>query len=192
MRRACRRSRRALAPHGPLESRGASLSYGADRRRLVRHLSGQGRRAPFLRQAGAAEAQGRGPLGSADRTQRGGGGLDARRRGLAAARRSARPRRGREGRPVCNGLSRARGYSLWKTSSSLAVSSRIRGRGRARPRPHPRPERGRPRHSEAFANDDTFEAIRIEPYLRATRRAHPALAPRSTTSHERPFRRNVR
>ena len=31
---------------------------------------------------------------------------------------------------------------------------------------------------KAFANDGTFEAIRIEPYLRATGRAHPALAPR--------------
>ena len=31
---------------------------------------------------------------------------------------------------------------------------------------------------EAFANDDTFEAIRIEPYLRATGRAHPQLAAR--------------
>jgi aminoglycoside phosphotransferase (APT) family kinase protein len=31
---------------------------------------------------------------------------------------------------------------------------------------------------EAFANDGTFEAIRIEPYLRATGSAHPALAPR--------------
>jgi aminoglycoside phosphotransferase (APT) family kinase protein len=30
----------------------------------------------------------------------------------------------------------------------------------------------------AFANDDTFEAIRIEPYLRATGRAHPELVPR--------------
>jgi len=30
----------------------------------------------------------------------------------------------------------------------------------------------------AFANDDTFEAIRIEPYLRATARAHPGLASR--------------
>jgi aminoglycoside phosphotransferase (APT) family kinase protein len=30
----------------------------------------------------------------------------------------------------------------------------------------------------AFANDDTFEAIRIEPYLRATGRAHPELAAR--------------
>jgi aminoglycoside phosphotransferase (APT) family kinase protein len=30
----------------------------------------------------------------------------------------------------------------------------------------------------AFANDDTFEAIRIEPYLRATGRAHPDLAGR--------------
>ena len=32
--------------------------------------------------------------------------------------------------------------------------------------------------SATFANDETFEAIRIEPYLRATGRAHPALAPR--------------
>jgi aminoglycoside phosphotransferase (APT) family kinase protein len=30
----------------------------------------------------------------------------------------------------------------------------------------------------AFANDDTFEAIRIEPYLRATAHAHPELASR--------------
>jgi aminoglycoside phosphotransferase (APT) family kinase protein len=30
----------------------------------------------------------------------------------------------------------------------------------------------------AFANEDTFEAIRIEPYLRATARAHPELASR--------------
>ena len=30
----------------------------------------------------------------------------------------------------------------------------------------------------AFANDATFEAIRIEPYLRATARAHPSLAGR--------------
>jgi aminoglycoside phosphotransferase (APT) family kinase protein len=30
----------------------------------------------------------------------------------------------------------------------------------------------------AFANDETFEAIRIEPYLRATGRAHPQLAAR--------------
>jgi aminoglycoside phosphotransferase (APT) family kinase protein len=30
----------------------------------------------------------------------------------------------------------------------------------------------------AFANDETFEAIRIEPYLRATGRAHPDLAAR--------------
>ena len=29
-----------------------------------------------------------------------------------------------------------------------------------------------------FAHDDTFEAIRVEPYLRATGRAHPALAAR--------------
>ncbi len=34
------------------------------------------------------------------------------------------------------------------------------------------------RCGERFANDATFEAIRIEPYLRATGRAHPDLAPR--------------
>jgi aminoglycoside phosphotransferase (APT) family kinase protein len=35
-----------------------------------------------------------------------------------------------------------------------------------------------PTIAAAFANDDTFEAIRIEPYLRATGRAHPELASR--------------
>ena len=34
---------------------------------------------------------------------------------------------------------------------------------------------------KAFAHDETFEAIRIEPYLRATARAHPALAARLET-----------
>ncbi len=37
---------------------------------------------------------------------------------------------------------------------------------------------GDPSVAAAFANDDTFEAIRIEPYLRSTGRAHAALAPR--------------
>ncbi len=35
-----------------------------------------------------------------------------------------------------------------------------------------------PAFRDAFANDGTFEAIRIEPYLRATGRAHPELASR--------------
>jgi aminoglycoside phosphotransferase (APT) family kinase protein len=35
-----------------------------------------------------------------------------------------------------------------------------------------------PSVAATFANDDTFEAIRIEPYLRATGRAHPELASR--------------
>jgi aminoglycoside phosphotransferase (APT) family kinase protein len=35
-----------------------------------------------------------------------------------------------------------------------------------------------PNVPSAFANDETFEAIRIEPYLRATGRAHPQLAGR--------------
>ncbi len=37
---------------------------------------------------------------------------------------------------------------------------------------------GDPNIPAAFANDETFEAIRIEPYLRATGRAHRALASR--------------
>jgi aminoglycoside phosphotransferase (APT) family kinase protein len=37
---------------------------------------------------------------------------------------------------------------------------------------------GDPRLAEAFANDDTFEAIRLEPYLRATAARHPDLAER--------------
>ena len=42
-----------------------------------------------------------------------------------------------------------------------------------------------PRIPAAFANDETFEAIRIEPYLRATGRAHPALAHRFSELAER-------
>jgi aminoglycoside phosphotransferase (APT) family kinase protein len=38
---------------------------------------------------------------------------------------------------------------------------------------------------QTFANDATFEMIRIEPYLRATARAHPALARRLATLAER-------
>jgi 5-methylthioribose kinase len=37
---------------------------------------------------------------------------------------------------------------------------------------------GDPHLAEAFANDGTFEAIRLEPYLRATARRHPDLAER--------------
>ncbi len=38
-----------------------------------------------------------------------------------------------------------------------------------------------PEMRKAFAHDETFEAIRIEPYLRATAQAHPALAARLET-----------
>ncbi len=38
----------------------------------------------------------------------------------------------------------------------------------------------RPDVAAAFATDDLFHAIRLEPYLLATARAHPALAPRLT------------
>ena len=43
----------------------------------------------------------------------------------------------------------------------------------------------------AFANDETFEAIRIEPYLRATGRAHPSSRRASRSSRRRRSRRSA-
>jgi aminoglycoside phosphotransferase (APT) family kinase protein len=70
-------------------------------------------------------------------------------------------------------------FSLWKTallagSVDLEFASAV---GRDLAVIHAR-SAAEPGIREAFANDDTFEAIRIEPYLRATGRAHPELAPR--------------
>ena len=46
-------------------------------------------------------------------------------------------------------------------------------------RPDSRRDRGPPRHRRrGFPTDDIFHAIRLEPYLVATARAHPDLAPR--------------
>ena len=119
-------------------------------------------------------------MGGAGRAQRGRGGLDARGRALAPARRSARPRRGREGRLVRDGLSRARGPSACgRRNFSPASSSRISPpRSGAISPSSMRAAPPIPSIPAAFANDDTFEAIRIEPYLRATGRAHPELASR--------------
>ena len=71
-------------------------------------------------------------------------------------------------------------FPLWKAELlDGRVDRTFRRRGRARPRADPF-EAARPSRScgRAFAHDATFEAIRIEPYLRATARAHPALAAR--------------
>jgi aminoglycoside phosphotransferase (APT) family kinase protein len=56
--------------------------------------------------------------------------------------------------------------------------------GRALARIHAR-SAVEPDLQRTFAHDDTFEAIRIEPYLRATARAHPALAARLAALAER-------
>ena len=154
--------------------------HASDRRGVLGHLACRGRRATLLRQARAAEAQGRRVVGGAGRTQRGGGGVDARCRALAAARRSARPRRGRGGRAGSRWtISRPRTIrcgrpSFWPGSSTLDFAAAV---GRDLAIIHAR-SAADPNIPAAFANDDTFEAIRIEPYLRATGRAHPELAAR--------------
>ena len=73
-------------------------------------------------------------------------------------------------------------FSLWKTellagSVDLEFASAV---GRDLAVIHAR-SAADPGVRDKFANDDTFEAIRIEPYLRATGRAHAALAPRFET-----------
>ena len=70
-------------------------------------------------------------------------------------------------------------HRLWKTQLLAGIVERgFRRRGRARSRNHPCAERRRSRRSGRVRERRTFEAIRIEPYLRATGRAHPELAAR--------------
>ena len=126
------------------------------------------------------QAQGRRALGSADRTQ-----CSARRPGCALSRAG------------CRTLFRASSARMQKRAVRDGLSRRPRtircgrrellaGRvdvdfaaavGRDLAIIHAR-SAADPTIPAAFANDDTFEAIRIEPYLRATGRAHPDLAAR--------------
>ena len=123
---------RAPAPHGPRESRKFRSPYGADRRGIFGHLACRSRRATVLCQTRAVEAQGRRALGGAGQAQRGGGGVHAGRRALAAARRPARARRGREGRMVRDGLPCARRPSALEGPASCRHRGRgFRRRGRA-------------------------------------------------------------
>ena len=70
-------------------------------------------------------------------------------------------------------------FPLWKTEliAGLVDQDFAAAVGRDLASIHAR-SAAEPRLRAAFANDDTFEAIRIEPYLRATARAHPALEAR--------------
>jgi aminoglycoside phosphotransferase (APT) family kinase protein len=71
------------------------------------------------------------------------------------------------------------GHPLWKTQllAGIVEPDFAAAVGRDLAIIHAR-SAGDPNIPAAFANDDTFEAIRIEPYLRATGRAHPKLAAR--------------
>ena len=70
-------------------------------------------------------------------------------------------------------------FPLWKTEliAGLVDQDFAAAVGRDLASIHAR-SAAEPRLRAEFANDDTFEAIRIEPYLRATARAHPALEAR--------------
>jgi len=70
-------------------------------------------------------------------------------------------------------------YTLWKTEllAGQVDASFAASVGRDLGQIHAR-SAADPSLSVAFANDETFEAIRIEPYLRATTRVHPSLATR--------------
>ena len=119
-------------------------------------------------------------MGGAHRAQRRRGGVDAQR-----CRRGCPTRR-----PRCSARIRTPAFSpwticrpsefpLWKTEliAGLVDQDFAAAVGRDLASIHAR-SAAEPRLRAEFANDDTFEAIRIEPYLRATARAHPALAAR--------------
>jgi aminoglycoside phosphotransferase (APT) family kinase protein len=71
------------------------------------------------------------------------------------------------------------GHPLWKTQllAGIVEADFAAAVGRDLANIHAQ-SAADPNIPAAFANDDTFEAIRVEPYLRATGRAHPELASR--------------
>ncbi len=98
----------------------------------------------------------------------------------AAARGSARPRRGCEGKAwFAMDYLAPEDHPLWKTQllAGIVDVDFAAAVGRDLAIIHAR-SAADPTIPAAFANDETFEAIRIEPYLRATAHAHPKLAAR--------------
>ena len=157
----------------------------ARRRRVVRHLAGRRcRPRPDLREARAAEAEGRGGLARAGDAQPLRGALDAARRrgraGCGAAACSARTRR--RARWRWNGC-RPADHPLWKAQlrdghADPAFAARWRTPSA---RIHAATAAD-PAVAGEFPTDAIFHAIRLEPYLVATARAHPRPAPRRWTA----------
>ena len=119
-------------------------------------------------------------MGGAGQTQRGGGGLYARRSALAA-RTPFRASSARTWKQACSRWTisspRTIAYGRLQLLAGIVDKDFAAAVGRDLGLIHAR-SAADPDVPAAFANDDTFEAIRIEPYLRATGRAHPALATR--------------
>ena len=85
--------------------------------------------------------------------------------------------RGRSARPVRHGLSAARDVPGVEKSAARRHRAQRRGRpGRRGAGRHPRRHRRRCRDGQTIRQRRHFHAIRLEPYLVATGRAHPDLA----------------
>ena len=150
----------------------------ADRRRVVRHLARRPAAGVRLRQAGAGQAAGQGGLARAGRAQRlrGRAGCGIARGVVPAAAPELLfedPGRGRRG----DALPPARPtIALWKEllrDGEADAGVRRRGRRAARRGSTPPPP-GVPRSRQRFRPMRIFHDIRLEPYLIATGRAHPA------------------
>ena len=152
--------------------------------------------APCVRQTRPTEAEGRGPLGGADFAQR---------YESAWMRFAARPPHSVPkllGDDPQAGLSRwnicPRPTTRWWKMELLAgtIDEDVARRPSANcSAPSIRRARARPDLAAGFATDDTFHALRLEPYLLATARAHPDLAPCFTvlvTTTARPGRAGAR
>ena len=164
-----------ISERSPIGAAGA-----AGRRRVIGHLSRRIAVRLDLRQARAGAAQGGGRLAGADRPQSLRGGVDAGGGGRRSRGRARGPRRGSRKRarsrwPGC----RPTGIPVWKAqlrdgaidAATAAAVGDVLGRIHAA-------TADRPDVAARFPTDAIFYAIRLEPYLVATGRAHPELAPR--------------
>ena len=171
---------RFLAAHGHSERSPIGRADAARRRRVLGHLSRAVAERRHLRQARAGQAQGRGGLARAGRAQPLGGRVDARgggdrpRRGAGDPRRG-RPKPGRSRWPGCRPTAiRSGRRSSREGAATAADAARV---GATLGRIHAATA-DRPDLAARFATDANFHAIRLDPYLLTTARAHPDLAAR--------------
>ncbi len=167
---------RALARMAIVSADQPVTLVAAGRRRLVRRLSRRPAGQGHLRQARAAQAQGRRRLARAGRTQSLGGRVDAHCRAPScpqrfpkSSARIARPAVSRwrilppDAVPGLEGIARGTGLADLPTATAVGDCAR----------PDSRRNRRSPRYRRrGFPTDGIFHAIRLEPYLVATARAH--------------------